>query len=88
MICGGRNKSIDVVDEASEEEVARFQKQTSEVVKRHEAYLRRYPDGKLADLRQMDLRNIQWPSVDLRQALLANANLSNAMLAGANFNEA
>ena len=46
----------------------------SKVVAKHEAFLRRYPGGEIADLRNQDLRGVELPGVDLRQALLAGAN--------------
>ncbi len=57
---------------ASAEELQVF---LQSVAKKHQNFLRRYPGGELADLRNKDLRAVQLPGFDLRQALLAGANL-------------
>ena len=64
------------------------QERLSKVVAKHEAFLRRYPGGEVADLRNQDLRGITLPGVDLRQALLTGTNLQRAVLAGADLSDA
>mgnify|MGYP003125077900 FL=1 len=68
--------------------IEELQQELDKIVSKHEAFLRRYPGGEIADLRQRDLRAVRLPGVDLRQALLAGANLQNSVFAGANLSDA
>ena len=70
-----------MVDEAANDRL-------SKIVDKHEAFLRRYPVGEIADLRNQDLRGVEPPGVDLRQALVAGTHLQNAVFARANISDA